>query len=67
MSVFTIEAYVVDEVGPVIYLCAGCYSFVDARFEPFKNIAKTHWIPLSEAQIDGERQRHSKEISKTGN
>jgi len=44
MSKFTVEAWVCDEGGPVVYLCAGMYCFDNSRFEPFKNITK--WAKL---------------------
>jgi len=38
MSTFTIEAYVCDNTGPTIYVCNNYYSFLDEKFEQFKNI-----------------------------
>ncbi len=38
VTTFTVEAWVCDDLGPTVYICAGMYSFDDSRFEPFKTI-----------------------------
>ena len=47
MSAFTIEAYVCDGTGPVLYVCSGMYKFEDSRYEPHKHI-RDGWIKITE-------------------
>lgn len=47
VSTFTVEAYVGNNEGPTVYVCAGMYYFEDKPFKPFKVNTDRVWMVLA--------------------
>lgn len=45
ISVFTIEAWVLNSGGPTIYTCNGMYYFENKKFEPF-TVNPLNWLQI---------------------
>lgn len=47
MSIFTINAYVCDDVGPTVYLLGRYFFFEDKAFKPFRRIKPEEWNDIN--------------------